>query len=88
MHQVFNGSVDLGQFNSTCITFISNNDNPLLHFDWRPIGHCNAIYKTVAKLICNCLKTIMPHILEMNQGAFTKGRGLVDNAYFVLEILQ
>lgn len=87
VHQCFTGIADLGKFNSTCITLIPKHGNPLYPFERRPIGLCNTIYKIIAKLICNRLKPIMPHILEMNQGTFTKG-GPVDNACVVLEILH
>lgn len=56
-------------------------------YEWRPIGLCNTTYKIVTKLICNRLKPIIHQILEANPGAFTLGKGPVDNTCVVLEIL-
>lgn len=75
-------------FNETCITLLPKKKNLTMSADWRPISLSNTIYEIISKVICNRLKPIMPHILHVNQGVFIMGRGPVDNAYIVHEIIH
>jgi len=46
--------------------------NPVQEKDFRPISYGKVIYKCVAKLLCTRLKSVLPHLIHQNQGAFVK----------------
>ena len=53
--------------------------NPTQAKEFRPITCCTVIYKCVAKLLCAKLKSVLPHLIHHNQGAFVKDRELLFN---------
>ncbi|XP_048426139.1 uncharacterized protein LOC125470719 [Pyrus x bretschneideri] len=54
----------------------------------RSISSCNVVYKVIAKILTNCMKLAMPHIISMNQLTFVAGRQIQDNVLVVHEILH
>ena len=56
--------------------------------DFRPISCCSVIYKCIAKLMCNRLKEVLPHIIHHEQGAFIKGRELLFNVLISQDIVR
>jgi hypothetical protein len=47
--------------------------------NWRPISLLNVPYKLVAKLIANCLRSILSKLVDTQQTGFMKGRHIQDN---------
>jgi hypothetical protein len=81
--------VDLGrELNSTFIALILKTKNPSYVNEFHPISLCNVLYKIIAKVLANCLKPILPHIISQNQSAFIKGRLIIYNVLVAYETLH
>ncbi|KAL9239007.1 hypothetical protein vseg_013366 [Gypsophila vaccaria] len=69
----------LTQLNATVITLIPNLDRPSSVKHFRPISCCNVIYKTISKIMGTRLAKVLPRLISRNQGAFIKGRSILEN---------
>ncbi|XP_074292053.1 uncharacterized protein LOC141618891 [Silene latifolia] len=78
----------LSQINSTVITLIPKVDRPTNVTHFRPISCCNVIYKTISKLLCNRLALVLPDIISRNQGAFVKGRSILENILICQDLVR
>ncbi|XP_074318879.1 uncharacterized protein LOC141655711 [Silene latifolia] len=78
----------LTQINATNITLIPKCDRPTAVSHFRPIACCNLIYKVISKLLCNRLATVLPDIIHENQGAFIKGRSIIENVLICQDIIH
>lgn len=73
---------------STLIAMIPKIDNPSSFKDLRPIRLCNFCNKVISKLLSTRLSKILPHIISVNQSAFTKGRVIQDNLLLAQELMN
>jgi hypothetical protein len=46
--------------------------------DFRPISLVGGIYKVIAKVLANRLKSVLEKVISKSQGAFTKGRQILN----------
>ena len=53
--------------------------DPCLVKNWRPITLVNTDYNNAAKAIANCLKIVIPKIVNNDQTGFIKGRFIGEN---------
>ena len=51
-------------FNETHIVLVPKNSNPKRVIEYKPISHCNVIYKLASKTLANRLKKILPSIIS------------------------
>ncbi|XP_074266680.1 uncharacterized protein LOC141589959 [Silene latifolia] len=76
------------QINSTVITLIPKVDRPTSVKHFRPISCCNVIYKSISKILCSRLPLVLPDIISRNQGAFVKGRSILENILICQDLVR
>ncbi|WOG95437.1 hypothetical protein DCAR_0414756 [Daucus carota subsp. sativus] len=77
-----------GDLNYTNVVLIPKKENASCLKDLRPIALCNVVYKIVAKVLANRMKTILPHVISENQSAFVKDRSISDNVLVAFELIH
>ncbi|XP_074314320.1 uncharacterized protein LOC141649533 [Silene latifolia] len=78
----------LTQINSTVITLIPKIDRPTSVKHYRPISCCNVLYKVISKLLCSRLALILPDLICKTQGAFVKGRSILENILICQDLIR
>lgn len=56
--------------------------------DLRPISSCSVIYKTVAKVLANRLKLILPYLISPPQFSFISERSIINIIIGAFEIIH
>ena len=74
--------------NSTFITLIPKVDNPHRLNDFRPISLVGSIYKILAKVLANRLRSVIGLVISDAQSAFIKGRQILDGILVANEIVD
>ncbi|XP_074265051.1 uncharacterized protein LOC141587467 [Silene latifolia] len=85
---ILNKPVTVEEINATIITLIPKMERPETVKHYRPISCCNVIYKTISKLLCARLAVILPDIISRNQGAFVKGRNILENILICQDLVR
>ena len=71
----------LKSVNHTVITLIPKVLNPTSLKQFRPISLCTTMYKIIAKILANRIKSVLHCCICKNQSAFISGRQILDNIY-------
>ena len=61
---------------------------PDLIKNWRPITLLNCDYKIAAKAIANCLKKVIPKLVNSDQTGFIKGRFIGENIRLIDSVIN
>ncbi|XP_074296333.1 uncharacterized protein LOC141626381 [Silene latifolia] len=78
----------LVQVNSTIITLIPKVERPTSVKHFRPISCCNVLYKAISKILCERLALILPDLINQSQGAFVKGRSILENILICQDLVR
>ena len=76
------------EVNRTIIVLIPKISDPTTMRHLKPISLCTFIYKNVAKVLVNRLKSIIPLCISGNQAAFVQGRNITDNILIAHELIH
>jgi hypothetical protein len=82
-----NGVFDV-EINTTNIALVLKKKSPASITDYRPISLCIVVYKLIAKVLANRMKSILPHIISPTQSAFIPGQLITDNILVAFEALH
>jgi len=72
----------------TFITLIPKQSNPSETLQYRPISLCNTLYKTISKILLNCLQPFLDKLISPLQSAFISGRSIHNNILLTHEIMH
>ncbi|XP_062075642.1 uncharacterized protein LOC133779742 [Humulus lupulus] len=74
--------------NDTLLVLILMVDQPFNTVDFRPITCCTTIYKCISKMLCSRLASVLPSLINPNQGAFIKHRSLAYNVLIFQDLIK
>ena len=74
--------------NHTYITLVPKSKSPKRVTEFRPISLCNILYKLIAKVLANWLKSLLPHVVSESQSAFQSDKAISDNILVAFETLH
>ncbi|GJV08557.1 sodium/hydrogen exchanger 6 [Tanacetum coccineum] len=88
VHEFFTNGTLLKELNHTIIALVPKVSSPARINDYRPISCCNVLFKCISKIIANCIKGSLPHLVSLNQSAFVPGRRISDNILLTQELMH
>ncbi|MCH93790.1 LINE-1 reverse transcriptase like, partial [Trifolium medium] len=74
--------------NSTFITLIPKVANPQRVAEFRPIALVSSIYKILAKVLANRLRSVIGKVVSHSQSAFISGRQILDGVLIANELVD
>ena len=77
-----------GETNSSFLTLIPKELNPVTFSRFCPISLFNSSYKIISKITSFRLKKFLPSLISENQGGFMEKRQIVDNIILVQEAIH
>ncbi|TQD82063.1 hypothetical protein C1H46_032372 [Malus baccata] len=76
----------LKKVNYTYITLISKVKTPKDMTQLRPISLCNVLFKIASKVIVNCLKPLLQHVISHHQSVIVPDPQISDNIILATEL--
>lgn len=62
--------------------------SPTFVKEYRPITCCTTLYKKIAKILTEKLKTVVDYVVGPAQSAFIEGRNILDNVILAHELVK
>jgi hypothetical protein len=84
----FNNKHLLNEQNHTFIALVPKQNGSHTVHQFRPISHCNIVYKIIFKILANRLKAFLPKIISPLQSTFVPGINIQDNSILAHELLH
>ncbi|KAL0439176.1 UNVERIFIED_CONTAM: hypothetical protein Slati_2400600 [Sesamum latifolium] len=78
----------LKQVNTTLLALIPKVQAPSYVADFGPISCCNVLYKAITKIIVQCIRLVLDHIISPFENAFVPGRSIEDNILLAQELFM
>ena len=75
-------------FNTTWVILIPKKKGTLEVNDFRPISLVGSVYKVIAKVLSERLRSVLPSLIGETQSAFVEGRQILDGALIANEAVQ
>ncbi|XP_073098847.1 uncharacterized protein [Elaeis guineensis] len=88
IHEVFDSGSMPMDLKDTHLVLIPKIPNPREVKDYRPIRLYNTVYKWVAKILINRMKSLLPNLISLEQGAFVPARNISDNIMLAQKIFH
>ncbi|KAL4304011.1 hypothetical protein GQ457_10G010470 [Hibiscus cannabinus] len=82
------GQIDMATVNEIVIVLIPKVDKPTSMWQLYPISLCTVICKTIAKVLVNRMKSILPSCISNTQAAFVQWPPITDNILVAHEIFH
>jgi len=82
-----NGKLTKG-LNSTFITLIPKVNSPQRLNDFRPISLVGCLYKVLAKVLANRLRSVVGSVVSDSQSTFVKGKQILDSILITNEVVD
>ncbi|GKD29328.1 RNA-directed DNA polymerase, eukaryota [Tanacetum coccineum] len=86
--EFFSSSKFRSESNSSFITLIPKSLDAKMVKDFRPISLIGSFYKTVAKILSNRLRIVMPDLISDVQTAFISKRQILDGPFILNELIS
>ncbi|KAL9414476.1 hypothetical protein AB3S75_042863 [Citrus x aurantiifolia] len=87
LHFINTCSFPMG-LNDTTIVLIPKKPKLEMPSNMRPIALCNVLYKIVAKMLANRMKSVMGSVVSEFQSTFVSGRAITNNIIISSEVMH
>ncbi|WOL04215.1 hypothetical protein Cni_G12936 [Canna indica] len=88
VNSVFKNNIMPAGWNNTKLVMIPKHEKSRKIQEFRPIAVCNTIYKIVAKIIANRIRSVLDKIISKEQMAFVPKRHIQDNVLVVTKMVN
>ncbi|XP_042959541.1 uncharacterized protein LOC122294687 [Carya illinoinensis] len=88
VREFYSGQTLPRYYSSSFLVLIPKIKNPQSYDSFRPISLCNVIYKVFSKTLVDKLSLILDDAIAPEQGAFVKGRNILENITLTQEMVK
>jgi len=74
--------------NASFIALVPKVKDPLSLDQYKPIYLVGSLYKIITKVLLNRIKEVLPMVIDDNQSAFLKDRGMLDSVLVANEVVE
>jgi len=74
--------------NASIIALVPKVSDPLSLDQFRPISLVGIFYKIVTKVLAGCMKEVLSLVINENQYAFLKNKGMLDSVLMANEVVE